>query len=207
MIQGLRVGEVVADENRAPRLVAGLGNPGYEYILTPHNLGFMAVDRLAEDFGVEISRPEGQALTARFSVNGAEVIVAKPQTYMNLSGLAITRMMRRYHIPAGDLIVLMDDADIPLGTLRIRSHGSAGGHNGLKSIIGAIGSSDFARIRMGVKPERPMDDRALYVHSRFRNASLETVAGMVDRAAEAAGVILREGLEAAMNRYNRRATD
>ncbi len=196
----------MTDENRTPRLVAGLGNPGYPYYLTPHNLGFMAADRLAENFGIEISRPEGQALTAQIHVSGAEVILAKPQTYMNLSGSAISRIMKRYQIPAEDLIVLVDDADIPLGTLRIRRHGSAGGHNGLKSIIGAIGSGQFARIRMGVKPEHPVDDLARYVLGRFRSASLETVAEMVDRAAEAAGVILREGLEIAMNRYNRRAT-
>jgi peptidyl-tRNA hydrolase, PTH1 family len=198
--------EIVAEQDRPPRLVAGLGNPGYEYYLTPHNLGFMAADRLAESLGVEILRNEAQSLTAHVSVNGAEVILAKPQTFMNLSGLAISKIMKRYRIPAEGLIVLVDDADIPLGTVRIRSRGTAGGHNGLKSIIGAIGSSYFARIRMGVMPEHRVDDRASYVLNPFRNTSLETVAGMVDRAAEAAGVILHENVETAMNRYNRRAT-
>jgi peptidyl-tRNA hydrolase, PTH1 family len=188
------------------KLIAGLGNPGYEYHLTPHNLGFMAVDLVAERSGVEISRPEAQALTALTRLAEVEVVLAKPQTYMNLSGLALARLLRKYELPAEDLIVLVDEADLPLGSLRIRGWGSAGGHNGLKSIIGALESDQFARVRMGVGPDRPVEDRAAYVLGRFRKADLETVAEMLERAADAVEMIVREGVEKAMNRYNRRVT-
>jgi len=188
------------------KLIAGLGNPGYEYYLTPHNLGFMAVDRIAEICGVEISRPEGQALIAKARMDHTDVILAKPQTYMNLSGLAVGQLLERRQIQSDDLIVLLDEVDLPLGVVRIRDHGSAGGHNGLKSIIGAIRSDRFVRVRMGVKPDHPISDRADYVLRRFRNADLEAVAEMVDRAAEAVGVILRENVQTAMNQYNRRVS-
>lgn len=193
----------MAQETRGRKLIAGLGNPGYEYYLTPHNLGFMAADRIAEDCGVEISRPEAQALTAHAKIGDWDVVLAKPQTYMNLSGLAIAKLMDRYEVPVEDLIVLVDEAALPLGSLRIRPSGSAGGHNGLKSIIGAADSDQFSRIRMGVKPDHPVADLSAHVLGRFRKADLETVAEMIDLAAEAASVMIREGIEAAMNRYNR----
>ncbi|MDE3180756.1 MAG: aminoacyl-tRNA hydrolase [Acidobacteriota bacterium] len=188
------------------KLIAGLGNPGYEYYLTPHNLGFMAVDRIAEGCGAEITRPEGQALTAHVRIGSKEAILAKPQTYMNLSGLALGRLMEKHQIGAPDLIVLADDADLPLGILRIRAQGGAGGHNGLKSIIGVAESDEFARVRMGIKPGHPIRDLSDYVLGRFRNADLETVAGMIDLAAEAAEVIVTEGVQTAMNRFNRRVS-
>jgi PTH1 family peptidyl-tRNA hydrolase len=186
------------------KLVVGLGNPGYQYHLTPHNIGFMAVDRFAETCGVEINQPQGQALTARAMVNHTKLLLAKPQTFMNLSGLAVGRLLQRTQSSIGDLLVLMDDINIPLGMLRIRGRGSAGGHNGLKSIIGVTGSDQFARIRMGVGPEHPPRDFAAYLLGPFHNDDLEAVAEMVDRAVEAARVLLREGLEPAMNRYNRK---
>jgi len=188
------------------KLIVGLGNPGYEYHLTPHNLGFMAVDRLAESCGVEVARREAQAFTAATEIEGERVILAKPQTYMNLSGMAVARLRERYELPVQDLIVLLDDVDLPLGTLRIRSRGSAGTHNGLKSVIGALQAEDFARMRMGVGPDRPLEDRVSYLLKPFRRAELETVADMIERAAEAVSVILKEGIPAAMNRFNRRAT-
>lgn len=187
------------------KLIVGLGNPGYEYHLTPHNLGFMAADRLAETCGVEIIRPEAQALTTRVELEKLEVVLAKPQTFMNLSGLAVRRLLEKYRLAVRDLIVLMDDVDLPFGTLRIRQRGSAGGHNGLKSVIGALESDEFVRVRMGVKPDFPVEDRVSFVLSRFRKADLETVAELLDRSVEAVRVILREGLEQAMNRFNRRA--
>jgi len=186
------------------KLVVGLGNPGYEYVLTPHNLGFMVADRLAEQCGAEISRPEAQALTAHVNFGGSDVVLAKPMTFMNLSGVAVRRLMERYEVPPTDVIVLVDEADLPFGTLRIRPRGSAGGHNGLKSIIGALGSVDFVRVRMGVQPDHPVTDRAAHVLGRFRRDQLELVADMVDRAADAVEVIVREGAEPAMNRFNRR---
>ncbi|MGH9377731.1 MAG: aminoacyl-tRNA hydrolase [Terriglobia bacterium] len=194
---------MAAQETGGRKLIAGLGNPGYEYYLTPHNLGFMAADRIAEDCGVEISRREAQALTARARIGDTEVVLAKPQTYMNLSGLAVVKLLDRYEIPIEDLIVLVDEAALPLGTLRIRPNGSAGGHNGLKSIIGAADSDNFGRIRMGVKPDHPVEDLSSYVLGRFRKSDLETVAGMVELAAEAANVMVREDIQTAMNRYNR----
>ncbi len=196
---------MMAEQTSGLKLVVGLGNPGYEYVLTPHNLGFMAVDRVAETYGAEISRPQGQILTARISLNETPVMLAKPQTYMNLSGPAIGRALEKNGIPADDLIVLVDDANLPLGMLRIRERGSAGGHNGLKSIIGVIHSDRFTRVRMGVRPDHAVSDLAGYVLGRFRKADLETVGEMVYRAAEAVEVILREGTPTAMNRYNRRA--
>jgi PTH1 family peptidyl-tRNA hydrolase len=186
------------------KLIVGLGNPGYEYHLTPHNLGFMAVDRLAESCGVEISRREAQALTALTELEGEPVVLAKPQTFMNLSGMAVARLLARYELPVEDLIVLVDDVDLPFGSLRIRRRGSAGSHNGLKSIIGALKSDQFGRVRMGVKPERPVEDLVSYVLGPFRKADLEVLAGMVDQASEAVRFILKEGISGAMNRYNRR---
>jgi peptidyl-tRNA hydrolase, PTH1 family len=187
------------------KLIVGLGNPGYEYHLTPHNLGFMALDRLAEECGVDLSRREGQALVARSELEGVEVLLAKPQTFMNLSGLAVERLIARHETPVRDLIVLVDEAELPFGTLRIRQRGSAGGHNGMKSIIGALQSDEFTRVRMGVQPlDHPVEDRATYVLSRFRKSDMEAVADLIDRAAEAVRVILRDGPQKAMNQFNRR---
>jgi PTH1 family peptidyl-tRNA hydrolase len=188
------------------RLIAGLGNPGYEYRLTPHNLGFMAVDRLAGECGLELAHHEAQALTASARIDDLDVLLAKPQTYMNLSGMAVARLAEKYRLDVSDLIVLVDDVDLPLGSLRIRPQGSAGGHKGLKSIIGALDSGDFVRVRMGVSPNHPIEDRVSYLLGRFREADLETVAEMLGQACEAVHVILREGSQKAMNRFNRRVS-
>ncbi|MGH9406286.1 MAG: aminoacyl-tRNA hydrolase [Terriglobia bacterium] len=186
------------------KLVAGLGNPGYEYYLTPHNLGFMAVDRLAEGCGVVISRPEAQALVAPARIGDRDVLLAKPQTYMNLSGLSLAKLLARYEIAVDDLIVLVDEIALPVGTLRVRQRGSAGGHNGLKSVIGAVRSEEFVRVRMGVRPDHPLNDLTGYLLSPFRKAELETVAAMIDQAAEAVEVIISKDVQTAMNRYNKR---
>jgi PTH1 family peptidyl-tRNA hydrolase len=186
------------------KLIVGLGNPGYEYHLTPHNLGFMAVDRLAEDCGVELRRREAQALAAPTQLEGVDVVLAKPQTFMNLSGMAVARLLGKYDLAVKDLIVLVDDVDLPLPSLRIRLRGSAGGHNGLKSVIGALESDEFVRVRMGVRPERPVEDLVSYVLGPFREADLEAVAGMLDQASQAVRMILKEGSQKAMNRFNRR---
>ena len=176
-----------------------------EYHLTRHNLGFMAVDRVAEQCGTEIARPEAQALTAHARIGGSEVVLAKPMTFMNLSGLAVRKLMDRYEVAPEDLVVLVDEADLPFGSLRIRKRGSAGTHNGLKSIIGAIGSDEFVRVRMGIKTEdQPRDGLVSHVLGRFHRRDLEAVAEMVDRAAEAVTVVIRDGAERAMNEFNRR---
>jgi len=186
------------------KLIVGLGNPGYQYHLTPHNLGFMAVDQLAESCGVKISQRQARALTASTELEGQPIVLAKPQTFMNLSGMAVARLLEQYDLPVQDLIVLVDDVALPLGSLRIRPYGSAGSHNGLKSIIGALQADEFGRVRMGVMPERPVEDLVSYVLSPFRKADLEVVAEMLDQASEAVKVILKEGISRAMNRYNRR---
>ena len=186
------------------KLIVGLGNPGYEYHLTPHNLGFMAVDRLAESCGVEILRREAQALTASTELEGEQVVLAKPQTFMNLSGMAVARLLEKYELAVSHLIVLLDDVDLPLGSLRIRPRGSAGTHNGLKSVIGALQADEFGRVRMGVGPERPVEDLVSYLLSPFRKADLEVVADMLEQANEAIRVVLKEGIPRAMNRFNRK---
>ena len=188
------------------KLIVGLGNPGYEYHLTPHNLGFMAVDRLAEDCGVEVGRREAQSLTASTRIEEADVLLAKPQTYMNLSGMAVARLLEQHGLTAADLIVLLDEVELPLGSLRVRTRGSAGRHNGLKSIMGAVDSDQFVRVRLGAGPAEPVEDRVSYVLRPFRKAELKTVAEMLDQASEAVHVILKEGPQKAMNRFNRRAT-
>lgn len=186
------------------KLIVGLGNPGYEYHLTPHNLGFMAVDRLAESCGVEIARREGQALIASTELEGEQIVLAKPQTYMNLSGMAVARLLERLDLPVSALIVLVDDVDLPLGSLRIRPRGSAGTHNGMKSVIGALQVDEFGRVRMGVSPARPIEDLVSYLLSPFRKADLEIVADLLEQANEAVRIILKEGIPRAMNRFNRR---
>jgi PTH1 family peptidyl-tRNA hydrolase len=188
------------------KMIAGLGNPGAEYQQTPHNLGFMAVDLLARECGLELAHREAQALTAAARLEGQEVLLAKPQTYMNLSGMAVARLLGKYGLEVSDLIVLVDDAALPLGSLRVRPRGSAGGHNGLKSIIGALNSSEFARVRLGVGPDEPIGDMALYVLGRFHRSDLEAVSEMLSQACEAVHVILREGSQKAMNRFNRRVS-
>ncbi|MEJ2006676.1 MAG: aminoacyl-tRNA hydrolase [Acidobacteriota bacterium] len=197
---------VEGDGENGVKLIVGLGNPGFEYHLTPHNLGFMAVDRLGEICGAEVSRREGRAAIAPTKLDGERVVLAKPQTFMNLSGMAVSGLLQRFDVPVDDLLVLVDDVDLPLGSLRIRRKGSAGGHNGLKSVIGALGTDRFTRIRMGVGPERPVEDLVSYVLAPFRKKDLEAVAEMLDQAVQAVRVILREGAEKAMNLFNRRVS-
>jgi PTH1 family peptidyl-tRNA hydrolase len=186
------------------RLIVGLGNPGPEYAWTPHNLGFLALDRLAELAGARIERPEAKSLLGRGRLAGHEVLLAKPQTFMNVSGLAVRDLLARRECESTELIVLYDDVALPWGMIRVRGRGTAGGHNGMKSIIGALGSMDFPRVRLGVQPEHPVDDLAAYVLRPMRRALLESAAEMVDAAAEAVQVILTDGVGRAMTRFNRR---
>jgi PTH1 family peptidyl-tRNA hydrolase len=188
------------------KLIVGLGNPGSEYDMTPHNLGFMTVDRLAGECGKELSRREAQALTAHAELESEPVVLAKPQTFMNLSGQAVARLLQRYELAAQDLIVVLDEIEVPLGMLRVRPRGSAGGHNGLKSIIGSLGSNDFIRVRIGIRPDDPVGDYATYVLKPFRRAEAKVVTEAVDLASEAVRVVIREGVQKAMNRFNRRVS-
>jgi PTH1 family peptidyl-tRNA hydrolase len=188
------------------RLIVGLGNPGPEYAWTPHNLGFFVIDRLAELAGARVERPEAKSLVGRGRLGEHEMVLAKPQTYMNLSGLAVCELAERWEVSPAELIVIFDDVALPWGSIRIRERGSAGGHNGMKSIIGALGTMEFTRIRLGVQPDHPVADLAAYVVRPMRKRDLEGAAEMVDAAVEAVQVILREGVARAMSRFNRRAS-
>ena len=186
------------------RLIVGLGNPGPQYTWTPHNLGFLVVDHLAERASIRAERPEAKAYVGRGKLAGHEVLLAKPQTYMNISGLAVRGLIGRFECDPAEMIVIYDDVALPWGMIRIRERGSAGGHNGLKSLIGAIETDEFIRVRLGVQPEHPVADLAAYVLCPMRKSELAIAAEMVEQAAEVIQVILAEGTRRAMNRFNRR---
>ena len=184
-------------------LVVFLGNPGLRYEGTRHNAGFMAADALAKKLGVSINRARFKALTAPAEINGEKVLLMKPQTYMNLSGEAVGEAARFYKILPENVIVVSDEVSLPLGKLRVRMKGSAGGHNGLKSIIASLGSDNFPRVRIGVgAPPHPDYDMADWVLSVFRNQDLEDMLSAADKAAEAVITYVTDGPERAMNRFN-----
>jgi len=190
------------------KLIVGLGNPGIEYQFTPHNLGFLSIDRIADDCGAEVRNRQCRALTARAVIEEQQVLLAKPETYMNLSGLSVRELVAKHGLdPANDLILIYDELDLPLGTIRIRQRGSSAGHNGMESVIGALGTQEFLRIRLGIGPDRKISDSVKYVLTPFRKRELKKVDEVLDNAAEAVKVILREGPAAAMNRFNRKAED
>lgn len=186
-------------------LVVGLGNPGEEYEHTPHNLGFRVIDRLAESHGIRVTRKENMALVGLGRVAGKEVALAKPQTYMNLSGGAAKGLLERYGLGPDRLIVIYDELDLPWGSQRIRKNGSAAGHNGMKSLIGSLGTNEFCRLRLGVHPGRPIGDGAKFLLSPFPRGLKVEVEETVSRGAEAVESILAEGADKAMAKYNRRA--
>jgi peptidyl-tRNA hydrolase, PTH1 family len=185
-------------------LIVGLGNPGLEYAWTPHNLGFLGVDAIAERARIRVERPEAKSLVGLGKFAGQEVALAKPHTMMNLSGLAVRDLLERFERATDEMIVLYDDVALPWGMLRVRERGTAGSHNGLKSIIGTIGSNEFPRVRMGIQPDHPVGDLAAYVLRPMRKANLETAAEMAEQAAEAVELIITRGIAHAMNRFNRR---
>jgi PTH1 family peptidyl-tRNA hydrolase len=192
------------------KLIVGLGNPGIEYRFTPHNAGFLAIDRIAERCGATFSNRRGKALTTKATLAGHELLLAKPETFMNLSGLSIAALVHELQIqPADDLIVLYDELAFPLGTLRIKRDGSAGGHNGIKSILSALGTEVWTRIRIGVgKPA--LDGREVkaggkdYLLSPLRKMELGVLDDVLDRAAQAVEAVLTKGVSAAMNEFNRK---
>lgn len=195
----------------APVLIVGLGNPGIEYQFTPHNAGFLALDRIAERSNAVIANRRGKAITASTHVAGRRALLAKPETYMNLSGLAVSALVRELEVdPSRDMIVIYDEIDLPLGAIRIRERGSSGGHNGVKSISGALGSEEWLRIRIGIAPDDPKAAEGArsrvrdFVLTPFRKAELATLDGVLDEVAQAVETILIEGPAAAMNRFNRR---
>lgn len=186
-------------------LVVGLGNPGPEYAATRHNVGFMVLDRLGEAVRAKWRRTAGPALEAAAEESGRPLRLLKPLTYMNLSGRAVAAAARRLGLAPGEVCVVHDDLDLPLGALRLRPDGSAGGHRGVLSIIEHLGSPDFIRVRVGIG-RQPQSDAVSHVLSPFSAAEWEAVRPAVERAAEAVRTIAREGLEAAMNRFNRRGS-
>ncbi len=190
------------------KLIVGLGNPGIEYQFTPHNLGFLTIDRIANNLGIEIRNRQCRALTARCDdcqrVRHAWIL-AKPETYMNLSGLSVRELVVEHQVDvARDLIVIYDELDLPLGTIRIRQRGSSAGHNGMESILGALNTDEFLRIRLGIAPDRKVVDGVKYVLTPFRKAQEKVVDEVLDTAVQAVEVILKEGPAAAMNRFNRK---
>jgi peptidyl-tRNA hydrolase, PTH1 family len=186
------------------RLIVGLGNPDPEYQWTPHNLGFMAVDELANRGSIRVERPEGKALVGRGKLAGEEVLLAKPQTYMNLSGISIRELLSKYDLDFSDLLVMWDEVQLPWSRIKIDREGSAGSHNGAKSVIGTLGTQEFLRLRLGCGPDHPVSNLKEYVLRPMRKAELEVAAEEVADAADAVELILSQGVEAGMNKYNRR---
>ena len=187
------------------KLIVGLGNPGIEYQFTPHNLGFLTIDRIANNLGIEIRNRQCRALTARATVAGEPVVLAKPETYMNLSGLSVRELVAEHQVDVSrDLIVIYDELDLPLGAIRIRQRGSSAGHKGMESILGALDTDELLRIRLGIAPDRKILDSVKYVLTPFRRAQEKVVVEVLDTAAQAVEVILKEGPAAAMNRFNRK---
>ena len=190
-------------------LVVGLGNPGIEFQFTPHNAGFLAVDRIADDHRMAVANRRCRALTAKIQIDGREVILAKPETFMNLSGLSVAALVEEFDVdPRRDLLVLYDELALPLGALRVRERGSPAGHNGAGSVSGALRTDEWARIRIGIGPDgdaasafrRGKD----YLLTPLRKADLATLDEVLDRVALAVEVVAVKGMKAAMNEFNRR---
>jgi len=186
------------------RLIVGLGNPGPEFQWTPHNLGFLAVDELANRAGIRVERPEAKALVGLGKIGEEDVILAKPQTFMNLSGISVRELLEKYQLGPQDLLAMWDEAQLPWGGIRIHSEGSAGSHNGAKSIIGSLGTQVFARLRLGCGPDHPLSSRKEYVLRPMKKPELELAAEMIANAGDAVELLLTKGIEAAMSKYNRR---
>ncbi|MFN7918745.1 MAG: aminoacyl-tRNA hydrolase [Bryobacteraceae bacterium] len=186
-------------------LIVGLGNPGEDYELTPHNLGFMTVDRLAARHSIRVTRKEASALVGLGRMEGKPVILAKPQTYMNLSGPSIKALLGKYELGPENLLLVYDELDLPWGQLRIRPSGSAAGHNGMRSTIGSLGTDRFARLRMGIHPGHPIGEGARFVLAPVKKSQFAELDEFVERAAQACESIAAEGVEKSMTKFNRRA--
>jgi peptidyl-tRNA hydrolase, PTH1 family len=186
-------------------LVAGLGNPGEEYAESPHNLGFLTVDCLSERHGIRVSRKDSKAFIGVGEIDGHPVMLAKPQTYMNLSGTSLQPLMEKHSIGPENLVVVYDELDLPWQALRIKPKGSAAGHNGMKSVIGSLGTSDLVRVRMGIHPGRPLASGADFVLAPIKRSQRKELEEFVGYAADAVRSIIAEGVEKAMTKFNRRA--
>jgi peptidyl-tRNA hydrolase, PTH1 family len=186
-------------------LVAGLGNPGEEYALSPHNLGFLTVDRLAERHGIRVTRKDSKSLTGVGEIEGSAVMLAKPQTFMNLSGGSVALLMEKHAIDLSRLVVVYDELDLPWGTLKIKPKGSAAGHNGMKSVIQSLQTSEVIRVRLGIHPGYPIRDGAEFVLAPMKRSQLKELDELVGFAADAVRSIIAEGVAKAMTKFNRRA--
>lgn len=190
------------------KLIVGLGNPGIEYAFTPHNMGFLVVDRLADQLGVKVANRRCKAVTAAGKIGEHDVLLAKPETFMNLSGMSVRELVAKYATsPADDLVVVADELDLPLGTLRLKPKGGSAGHHGLESIMGALGTNAFWRLRVGIAPGHDVRDGAHFVLSQWKKSQYPLVDEVLERAADAVRVLLTEGGAAAMNRFNRKPDD
>ena len=194
------------------KLIVGLGNPGIEYQFTPHNAGFLAIDRIAETCGVSVANRRGKAhFTARTTLAGQDVLLAKPETFMNLSGLSVAALLKESELPSSDLIVLYDELDFPLGQLQIKERGSANGHNGIKSILSSLGTEDWIRVRIGVgktgvSGQARRAGGVDYLLSPMRKMQLQELDVALDDVQRAVEMILKDGVSRAMNEFNRRPT-
>jgi len=186
-------------------LVAGLGNPGEQYAATPHNLGFLVVDRLAARHQIRMTRRECQAIIGQGNIGGKTVLLAQPQTYMNLSGVAIKPLMERNEVTPSELVLVYDDLDLPWGTLRVRPKGSPARHNGVIDVTAKVGTQEFPRVRLGAHPGHPLPSGKDYLLSRMSRQQTETLDAFVDLAADATESIITEGVEKSMAKFNRRA--
>lgn len=185
-------------------LIVGLGNPGNEYELTRHNLGFLVIDKLAREAGVPVNNRECRSLVARCEIEGQPAKLIKPQTFMNLSGEAVSCFAAKHHLvlPNEMFVVISDDLALPIGKIRIRQRGSAGGHNGLKSIIAALGTNEFVRLRMGIQPDHPISDPKRFVLDRFASSERVLMEEMIQQATQAVRTIVSEGALKAMQEFN-----
>jgi PTH1 family peptidyl-tRNA hydrolase len=184
-------------------LIVGLGNPGDDYAQTRHNLGFMLIDKLAAEAGISVKRRECQSLIGSGIIEGERVKLVKPQTFMNLSGEAVSCLTSKYEIEATkSLIVISDDLALPFGVIRLRQRGSAGGHNGLKSIIASLGTNEFMRLRIGIQPEHPLSDSKKFVLSEFSRAEKRALDEIMERSAQAVRSVIGDGIAKAMSLHN-----
>ena len=186
-------------------LLAGLGNPGEEYALTPHNLGFLTVDRLAERHGIRITRKDSRALVGLGEIDGQPVMLAKPQTFMNLSGTSLAPLMEKHSLSPGSLVVVYDELDLGWKALKIKPKGSAAGHKGMQSVIGSLGTGEIVRVRLGIHPGHPLHSGTEYLLAPMKRSQRTELDDFIGYAADAVRAIIAEGVEKAMTKYNRRA--
>ena len=183
-------------------LIVGLGNPGDEYARTRHNLGFMLIDKLAHDADAIVKRSECRSLVSNAIIEHERVTLVKPQTYMNLSGEAVSCLNAKYELDPDTLIVISDDLALPFGAIRLRERGGDGGHNGLKSIIDALGTNEFMRLRIGIQPEHPITDAKRFVLSEFSRDEKLALDEVLERSAQAVCSVIQDGLAKAMSLFN-----